>query len=79
MVVGTKSTREKKLQNHEVTILVDGQAVKESKSEKLLGVVINNNMTWKEHLYGDDNNKGLISQLSQRLGLLKKIAKVASK
>ena len=36
-------------------------------------------MTWNEHLYGDNENKGLISQLSQRLGLLKKIARVASK
>ena len=34
-------------------------------------------MTWNEHLYGDNENKGLISQLSQRLGHLKKIASFA--
>ena len=34
-------------------IVVDGKLVTESRSEKLLGLVLNNNLTWKNHLYGD--------------------------
>ena len=40
-------------------------------------------MTWKEHLHGEqwrtNNNMGLISQLSQRVGLLRRISNIASK
>ena len=63
---------------------MDGKQVIETPSEKLLGVIINNQMTWREHLYGEswrtgeDNSQGLIPQLSQRLGILRKISGVAS-
>ena len=59
--------------------------MKETQSEKLLGVIMNNKLTWNEHLYGEswrtegEKSKGLIPQLSQRLGLLKKLSWVASK
>ena len=41
-------------------------------------------MTWKEHLYGEDwriekNEPGLLSQLSKRVGLLKKLSRLVSK
>ena len=51
-------------------ISVDGKKVVENNREKLLGVVLNNHLTWKNHLYGDKENKGLVPQLSQRLGML---------
>ena len=47
----------------------------ESTSEKLLGVVINNTLTWKNHLYGDADNEGLIPSLAKRVGILKKLRK----
>ena len=40
-------------------IQVDGKEVTESESEKLLGVVINSELTWRTHLYGDNENEGL--------------------
>ena len=46
-------------------------------SEKLLGVVINNVLTWKNHLY--DDNEGLVSQLSKRIGMMKKMSRYMSK
>ena len=51
----------------------------ESRSEKLLGVIVSEDLTWKNHLYGehwrdDDNAPGLIPQLSQRVGLLSLLA-----
>ena len=53
IVVGTGKQRKRKLGNQKISIIVDGQTISESQSERLLGVVINNNMTWKNHLYGD--------------------------
>ena len=76
LIVGTKEMRRKKLGETIQSIMVDGEEVKESISERLLGVVINKRMTWQEHLHGESwrreaNGTGLISQLSQRLGMLK--------
>ena len=40
-----------------------GDIVEESKSEKLLGVVISNTATWHHHLHGDEDNAGLLSNV----------------
>ena len=45
-------------------VTINGDVIEESKSEKLLGVVINNTLTWKDQLYGDEENDGLIPILS---------------
>ena len=84
LIVGTKELRRSKLTEEPLSILVDGKIVSETKSEKLLGIVINNQMTWKEHLYGEDwrmegNSPGLIPQLTQRFGILRKLSKYSSK
>ena len=60
-------------------IQVDGKEIEETESEKLLGVVINNELTWKNHLYGDNENEGLVPQLSKRIGILKKLSSRMSK
>ena len=60
-------------------ISVDGKEIVETDSEKLLGVVSNNEMTRKHHLYGDNDNEGLIPQLSKRIGILKKLSSRMSK
>ena len=48
-------------------------------SKKLIGVVGNNKLTWKDHLHGDMKNEGLITQLKKRVGTLKRLAKFMSK
>ena len=64
---------------------MDGKRVEETRSEKLLGVIINNKMTWSDHLHGEDwrekgdNNPGVIPQLAQRLGILRKLSNHAGK
>ena len=73
LVIGTKRMRDQKIKE-KMVIQVDGKEVVETTSEKLLGVVINNEMTWKHHLHGDDDNEGLIPQLSKRIGILKKLS-----
>ena len=62
-----------------LAIHVDGQRIEETSSEKLLGLVINNKLSWKEHLYGDQDNPGLISQFKQRLGTLRRLSKHMSR
>ena len=47
LIVGTKELRKSKIGDHVQSILVDGKRVVETRSEKLLGVVINNKMTWE--------------------------------
>ena len=86
VVIGTKELRSRKLGDRKLEVEVDGKLVQESPSEKLLGVILNNQMTWKEHLYGEtwrkpetENSAGLISQLSQRVGILRKLSAFASK
>ena len=75
LVIGTRQLRNQKLvQNEKMKINVAGKEVIETDSEQLLGVVINNELTWKNHFYGDDEHEGLVPQLSQRLGILKKLS-----
>ena len=73
LAIGTRQRRNQKLSN-KMSIHIDGKEIIESDSEKLLGVVINNELTWKNHLHGDDSNEGLISQLSRRIGIMKRLS-----
>ena len=72
LIIGTKELRMSKLvsKNKVLKIDVAGHEVTESTSERLLGVIINNTMTWEHHLYGNEENKGLLSKLSQRSGII---------
>ena len=76
LIIGTSQNRRAngKLENPPV-INVCGREIEESESEKLLGVIINNTATWKHMLYGNDDNPGLIKQLSKRVGILKRVRK----
>ena len=55
LIIGTKQLKASK-QISEMKINVEGQVIQESTSEKLLGVVLDNDQTWKTHLYGDKEN-----------------------
>ena len=85
IIVGTQELKKRKLGEDIRSIQVDGKVVTESPSEKLLGVIVNNRMTWHEHLYGEtwrteeENSKGLLPQLSQRVGILTKLSNYTSK
>ena len=54
---------------------MNGEAKRESTSEKLLGLQIDQNLGWKSHFYGTEEEPGLLKQLSSRLGMLKKLKK----
>ena len=74
-MIGTRANRKIKLEdkNLKLKIKISGEEIEESKSEKLLGVVINNTLTWKEHIYGDGENIGPLKNLSKRIGILKRL------
>ena len=80
LVIGTSQLRKSRLIDKDIIIKINvcGQTVTESSSEKLLGLIVNNKQTWKDYLYGEQwrdrgNAPGLIPQLSQRVGLLKRV------
>ena len=77
MVVTTAANRASKLTPNNVSLSVSvcGEIKHETKSEKLLGITLNNQLTWKNHLYGDEENMGLVKELSKRLGMLRQIRK----
>jgi hypothetical protein len=60
LVVGTKDMRKSKLtsQNKVIKIKVGGHLLSESESERFLGLLVNNTMTWEHLLYGNSKYKG---------------------
>ena len=72
LVVKTSASRNN-LIGEVIKINVDGDETEETSSEKILGIVVNNIATWKNHLYGDADNLGLMKELSKRLGMLRKL------
>ena len=75
LVLGTRANRYHKIEKKEIVpqLNICGKIIKESKSEKLLGILINNTLTWKTQLYGDSDNPGLLPTLSKRVGVLTKL------
>ena len=74
VIAGTKQLRTSK-ELSATTIDIDGDIIEDTSSEKLLGVIINNELTWKNHLYGDQDSEGLVPQLSKRIGVMKQLSK----
>ena len=75
LFVGTFANRRSKIHqnNLNMDINICDENIKESSSEKLLGLILNNTLTWKNYLYGNEDYEGLLKQLSKRVGILKKI------
>ena len=77
MIVTTTANRASKLTQNGISfnVSVCGNLKNETKSEKLLGITMNNQLNWKNHLYGDEENIGLVKELSKRVGMLRQIRK----
>ena len=80
LVIATSMNRSLKLEKENKVLSVDvcGEKKNESISEKLLGITVNNQATWKNHYYGDEENQGMMKQLSKRIGMLKQIRRYIS-
>ena len=79
--MGTAENRNNKLTANSkvLSVTVCGDLVEELEAEKLLGIVVNNTCTWKNHMHGYHDGKkqkpGLIKDLSKRVGILSKLRK----
>ena len=80
LIVSTNELRASKLQETTLSVKVGDNFISESKNEKLLGITMANDMSWNTFLYGNkesgaNRSVGLLSQLSQRIGMIKHISK----
>ena len=77
LIIGTPRNSLIKLdsQNIKLQVTVNNDVKDETESEKLLGVIVNNCLNWKSHLYGNDEEIGLVKSLSKRIGILSKLRK----
>ena len=73
IVMGTKATA---VRRQEVTLQAGVHTITPSRTEKLLGGYISENLKWKEHLVGSEQS--LVRQLSSRLNGLVKVSQHAS-
>ena len=80
LIIGTNANRKLKLDrfNKKLRINICGELKEESESEKLLGVLVNNTLTWKDLIFGNEEESGLLKQLSKRIGILKKLRPLMS-
>ena len=62
LIVGTEKVKRTSMKN-KLVIVVDEDIIEGTKSEKLLRVIINDKLTWKEHLHCNNANEGLITRL----------------
>ena len=64
VVMGTKKTAARR---QEVSVQADGHIIQPSRTEKLLGGVICEDMKWKEHLLGSDQSLDNLPAVSMAL------------
>ena len=81
LVIGTPELRKSRITSRNIffKISVAGHDVSETESDKLLGIVINNKLTWHDHLYGNEQHTGLVTKLSQRAGIIYKLSYILPK
>lgn len=76
LVIGTSELKQTRITKNNISfnITVAGHDVSESSSEKLLGMIINDKLTWSNHLYGNEQHEGLVTKLSKRAGMIYKLS-----
>lgn len=84
LITMTKELRAMRHNNLDITIKIHYLTIKPTYSEKLLGILVNQDMTWNTHLWGESwreekNQPGLIQTLLRRLSLIRYLAKRISK
>ena len=76
LFMGSEKCRRSKIpSNYKTNIIVNEEQITLSTSEKLLGLTINETLSWSSYLYGDETSSGLLRTLSKRVGLLAQLRK----
>merc|ERR1712082_118892 len=80
----TKELRATRHPNISISVSVNGTNITATSSEKLLGVIISQDLSWAPHLWGETwrpkgNHPGLIPTLIQRLALLRHLSRFSSR
>ena len=60
----------------QVKVEVEIEHIKQTRSERRLGMLLNHNMTWSSH--GNEHEEGLMTSLRKRIGLIKRISRLTS-
>ena len=81
LISANKDLRRARVQGQHQGVTVQGRAVMPTQSERILGLYIDQDLTWKSYLWGEkwrqeDNFPGLIPQLMGRAALLHKLAEL---
>ena len=76
LMVMTTSQFRNKNPTLQVEIRTPTETISESKSEKLVGGLVHQNMKWADHILNGEDS--LVKALTRRLGALKKVGRVAS-
>ena len=84
VISATSQLRAARHNNLQLSVQVGDQIIYPTSSEKLLGVVVSEDLTWGPHLWGEmwreeKNWVGVIPQLIQRVGILKYLARLSSR
>ena len=58
LILGTEQLKKARLKS-KLAIVVDQDIIEETQSEKIVGVIVNNKLNWKENFHGDNENEGL--------------------
>ena len=74
LIMTTK--QKQRIMNIDVQITTQNEEIKPIKTEKLLGIQIQDDMKWTEYI--QNNDKSLLKQLTSRLNALKMISWIAS-
>ena len=75
MLLATEHAWRNKLDENSLSLNTGNEIISTSKSEKLLGGLINQNLKWTDHILL--NEESLLKKLGTRLNALKQMAKVA--
>ena len=84
LIVSTREQRAIKLQEKVFKVTVCDRDIEETSNEKLLLILMSNNLSWNSYLYGNkltgkDKVMGLLPKLSQRVGMLGKLNRLMTR
>lgn len=75
MILGTWQLKRARIPENDNFVLksIGGTEIERMESSKLLGLLIDEDITWKTHLYGNESEEGLIVKLKRKLNYIQRL------